>query len=142
MTTRPLHMHATAVAICGKGVLLRGPSGSGKSDLALRLAEHEDCQLIADDQVMFEPEKDQLIMRPAPILAGKLEVRGIGIVSHENIGQCALHLVVDLTTEITRMPEKQQMQTSIMGRNFSRIFLDPFEVSAAAKLRIAVQHLK
>ena len=80
-------VHATAVAIAGRAVLILGSSGSGKSDLALRLITtpllHDgkplEVRLVSDDQVIVERQGDRLFASPPPTIAGRLEVRGIGI---------------------------------------------------------------
>ena len=72
-------VHGTCIAIDGDGVLLRGPSGSGKSDLALRLID-SGAMLVGDDQLQLSRMGDQLIVRPPDLLSGQLEIRGIGIV--------------------------------------------------------------
>src|SRR5690606_18170052 len=74
-----LLIHATCVVIGEIGVILRGPSGSGKSDLALRLVDTGGL-LVADDQVFLSVENGALVARAPPTISGKLEVRGLGIV--------------------------------------------------------------
>ncbi|MHA1114324.1 MAG: HPr kinase/phosphorylase, partial [Alphaproteobacteria bacterium] len=73
-------VHATCVSLWGAGILLRGPSGSGKSDLALRLIDGG-AVLVADDQVSLELRDGGLFASPPAATAGKLEVRGVGIVT-------------------------------------------------------------
>ena len=70
-------VHATAIAIDGKGVLLRGPSGSGKSDLALRLSEAGGV-LIGDDRIALSVRDDFVVARVPETIAGKLENCGVG----------------------------------------------------------------
>ena len=70
-------VHATCVAIGDRAVLLCGPSGSGKSDLALRLIDGG-AQLVADDQVVLRAEGGRIVARAPEALAGRMEVRGIG----------------------------------------------------------------
>ncbi len=77
-TAAPVQVHASAVTIGDSGVLLRGPSGSGKSDLALRLIDGG-ARLVADDRVDIYQTRDGLMMAPPESLAGLLEVRGLGI---------------------------------------------------------------
>ena len=72
--------HATTVLVDGTGVLLRGPSGSGKSDLALRLIDGG-ARLVADDQTALAVENGVLVAHPPRSIAGRLEVRGLGIVT-------------------------------------------------------------
>ena len=131
-------VHATCVAIGGRGVLLRGASGSGKSDLALRLID-QGAKLVSDDQVRISRHGEKLIARAPRSIAGKIEVRGIGIVAVSAKAFVPLALVVDLTsrTEIERMPRPQRWRC--LGRSVPKIQLDPFEASALAKLRLAVR---
>jgi HPr kinase/phosphorylase len=72
-------IHATTVSLDGRGVILRGPSGSGKSDLALRLI-NEGALLVADDQTILFVESGRMMAQPPAEIAGKMEVRGVGIV--------------------------------------------------------------
>ena len=100
------HIHASCVARDGAGVLLLGPPGSGKSDLALRLISRG-FLLVGDDQVTIQRDT----VRPAAALAGLLEVRGLGIVRMPFAAEAKLVLMVDLApgrspAEMTsRMPE-------------------------------------
>ena len=86
---RPKRVHASTVAIDGRAVLISGPSGSGKSDLALRLLDRG-FTLVSDDQTIVRADGDRLIASAPPTIAGKLEVRGIGIVDMERSMTCPL----------------------------------------------------
>jgi RNase adaptor protein for sRNA GlmZ degradation len=134
----PTHrLHATCIAIGGAAVLLRGPSGAGKSDLALRLIEGG-ARLVADDQVELTAEQGRLIAKaPAPI-AGQLEVRGIGIVPVDVEAQAPVALIADLVAAdaVERLPEPSA--ETLRGIAVPRIDLAPFEISAPAKLRLAL----
>lgn len=136
-----IQLHATAVEIGGSALLLRGPSGSGKSDLALRLIE-TGARLISDDQVALRPAEGALIAMYPPAapahLAGCLEVRGLGIVRVAACGPAPLVLVVDLVAPeaIERLPEPETVL--LAGRRLSSLKLAPFEASAPAKLRLAL----
>jgi serine kinase of HPr protein (carbohydrate metabolism regulator) len=131
-------IHATCVAIGGRGVLLRGASGAGKSDLALRLID-DGAALVADDQVRISRQGKKLIARAPRTIAGKIEVRGIGIVALKARRSVPVALMVELTSRgnIARMPEPQRWRC--LGRSVPKIRLDPFEASAPAKLRLAVR---
>jgi len=72
-------LHASTVALDGRAVLISGPSGSGKSDLALRLLDRGFI-LVSDDQTIVRKDGGHLVAGAPPTIAGKLEVRGIGIV--------------------------------------------------------------
>jgi len=94
-----MRIYGTCVALSGLGVLLRGPSGSGKSDLALRLIDGGAC-LVADDQVELALDAAGRVMAQAPrALAGLLEVRGIGILRMETARTAPVALVVDLEAD-------------------------------------------
>ena len=135
-----LRVHATCIAIDGRGILLRGPSGSGKSDLALRLID-EGALLVSDDQVILTEADGGLTASAPATIAGRMEVRGIGIVSMPHLPQVGLTLVVDLVAaaKIERMPEAACCRLG--GVDLPAIALAPFEPSAPAKLRLAVRRL-
>ena len=133
-----IRVHGTSVALGDEGVLLRGPSGSGKSDLALRLID-QGARLVADDQTELHIEGDAIAMTAPATIAGQLEVRGIGIVQVPSVPVAALRLVVDLTDPamIERLPEPRHCD--VLGHNVPLIALAPFEASAVAKLRLALR---
>lgn len=133
-------VHATCVALQDVGLLLRGPSGAGKSDLALRLMDGG-ARLVADDQVLLEAQGGRLIAQPPALLAGKLEVRGIGILQTDHQASVQLRLCADLrpAAQIQRLPEPRTIE--FFGVPVLLIELDPFEASAAAKLRLVARGL-
>src|SRR6185312_8976695 len=92
------HVHASTVAIDGRAVLITGPSGSGKSDLALRLIDRGFI-LVGDDQTIVRRDGDRLVASAPARIAGKLEVRGIGIIEMETAGDVPVALLVELTSE-------------------------------------------
>ncbi|GAA6165884.1 HPr kinase/phosphatase C-terminal domain-containing protein [Pelagimonas sp. KU-00592-HH] len=108
-------MHATCVAHAGSAVLITGPSGSGKSALALQLIALGG-KLVADDRTVLTCERGRVIARcPAP-LAGIIEARGVGILNAPTVSECPVALVVDLeTVETDRLPP--QRETTIMGQS-------------------------
>lgn len=131
-------IHATCVCLGRRGLLLRGPSGSGKSDLALRLIE-AGAMLVADDQVALSVAEGRLWASvPGPI-AGLMEVRGLGLVRQPYLRRAPVALVVDLVPagEVERLPEPAQVE--VAGVRLPRYTLDPFAASAAAKVRFMVQ---
>lgn len=139
-------VHGTCVALGRRGALLRGESGSGKSDLALRfLALAGDGELrpvlIADDQVFVEPNgKGQLLASPPKTIAGKIEIRGLGIVAVPYLSEAELVLVCDLVTDedVPRMPVEPWERTEIAGQLVPAVKLAPFELSAPLKLKMAL----
>ena len=108
-------VHGTCVALGSGAALLRGPSGSGKSDLALRFlflarrgpAALEAPILVADDQVVLAREGTRLLARAAQTIRGKIEVRGVGIVEVKSLAEAELKLVVDLVwpQQVERLPK-------------------------------------
>jgi serine kinase of HPr protein (carbohydrate metabolism regulator) len=137
-----MNLHATCIAIDGFGVLLRGPSGSGKSDLALRLIDqYADAILVADDRVDVAVRGGAVYASAPPPIAGKLEVRGIGIVEMPHAPRVKLYLLVDLLdiSRIARLPEPAFEE--ILGVRLPRLALAPFEHSAPAKLRQALRQI-
>ncbi len=131
----PPTIHATAVAIRSRAVLLVGPSGSGKSDLALRLIDRG-ATLIADDRVVVTRVGERLLAAPPPTLAGRIEVRGVGIVDLPWIGGVRVMLVVDLAATPDRLPEPATREVG--GVRLPLIALAAFEASAALKVELAL----
>ncbi len=136
-------IHATCVDLDGFGVLLRGDSGGGKSDLALRLIDRG-ARLVADDRVEIAADGKALVARPPAAmveagLAGTIEVRGLGLVRVDAVAGTTVGLVVELTREgeIPRLPEPETCR--LLGVEIPRLRLDPFTASAAAKLRLAAR---
>ena len=137
-----LLIHATTIAIetaAGpRAVLLRGPSGSGKSDLGLRLID-AGGRLVADDQSELHRRGPLIIVRSPPSIAGLLEVRGLGIVRVEALAEAPLALIADLmpAETIERLPERATER--LLGLDLPRIAVAPFEASTAAKVGLAVR---
>lgn len=140
-------VHGTCVALGESGALLRGASGSGKSDLALRFLYLPYDRLgaapvlIADDQVALRRQGDRILASCPPALAGKLEVRGCGIARLAAMAaEAELRLIVDLdwTGDRPRFPESAEWET-VMDVQIRRVVLDPFEASAPIKLALAIR---
>lgn len=129
-------VHATTVALGGKAVVIRGPSGSGKSDLGVRLID-QGALLVADDQTLLSRRDDTLLAAPPPTIAGLIEVRGVGIVRMPFCADVPVGLVVDLVPahEVLRLPGPERAE--FLGVGVPRLCLCPFEESAAAKVRLA-----
>ena len=96
-------LHASTVAKDGRAVLITGPSGAGKSDLTLRLLDRG-FQLVSDDQTIVRKDGERLLASAPPMLAGKLEIRGLGIVELERVDNVPVALLVELRSDIQRMP--------------------------------------
>jgi|SRR4051812_47141852 HPr kinase/phosphorylase len=136
-----LAVDGTAIAIGNAALLLTGPSGSGKSDLALRMIDGG-ARLVADDRVELVIESDRLCCRaPAAMpagLLGRIEVRGIGIVpAPRTTGATPLQWLVELVPggEVERMPAAESR--TFLGHAVPVLRLAPFEASTAVKLRLA-----
>ncbi len=131
-------VHCTCVDLTGVGVLLRGPPGSGKSDLALRLIDGG-ARLIADDHVQLEAEGAALIATPPKAIAGMMEVRGLGLVTVPSLPRGRVGLVADLVPRETVERLPQALSCAYEGIEVAQIALAPFEASACAKVRLAAQ---
>jgi serine kinase of HPr protein (carbohydrate metabolism regulator) len=138
-------VHGTCVAFGRYAVLLRGRSGAGKSDLALRCLSLQDenfpPMLVADDQVRLAADAGgAVIARPPERLAGKMEVRGLGIVEMPYLPQAQLMLICDLVPheEVPRMLPERPQTANIGGTELPIIKLAAFEASAAAKVKLAL----
>ncbi|HEY0107438.1 MAG TPA: HPr kinase/phosphatase C-terminal domain-containing protein [Rhizomicrobium sp.] len=135
--TRPVNIHASCVRWHGKGILLLGRSGAGKSDLALRLIAGG-AVLVADDRCDLSIARGTLQVRAPRTIAGKLEVRGLGIVALPHMA-ARVALVVDLSAPVERMPERRTYvpPAPLELRQSAQpllIALNAFETSAVAKI--------
>lgn len=133
------NIHASTVAIDGRAVLIMGPSGSGKSDLALRLLDRG-FTLVSDDQTIVKRQGEQLIAVPPPQLAGQLEIRGIGIVELEHQSEVPVALIVELTSDIQRLPDDSR-ERPILGVPIPLVSIDAMTASAASKVALALDRL-
>lgn len=131
-------VHATCVLLEQAGILFYGPSGSGKSDLALRLID-EGALLVSDDYTALARSGDCLHASPPTELRGLLEVRGMGIVQVPCIDRATLRVTFDLrpSHQIERLPEP--FSRNIAGVVLPCYCLDPTTASATAKVRLAVR---
>lgn len=133
-------LHATCVAVEGLGVLIRGSSGAGKSDLALRLIDGG-AGLVSDDRVNVEKRNAALLASSPKETDGLLEVRGLGILELGGVGEISLGLVIDMAGPegIERLPGPET--GDVLGVPLPLIRLCPFESSAPAKVRLAVRRV-
>lgn len=149
MPAAPEVVHGTCVALGRRAVLLRGPPGSGKSDLALRFlflarrgpAALEAPLLVADDQVRLARDGNRLLASPLESIRGRIEVRGVGIVPVKSISEAELVLVADLVElgAIERLPD-WNAKMRLLGIDLPLLRLAPFETSAPIKLALALAH--
>jgi serine kinase of HPr protein (carbohydrate metabolism regulator) len=125
-------IHASAVLVGTKAVLIRGPAGGGKSRLAWDLLEAARqgtlpfARLVGDDRVHIEARHGRLLVRPAPALAGLLEIRGLGIRRLPYEPLAVVGLIVDLAAEdAARMPEPAALDTEFSGIGLPRLPVGP-----------------
>ncbi|MGE0178555.1 MAG: HPr kinase/phosphorylase [Sphingomonas sp.] len=130
-------IHASTVAIDGRAVLIGGPSGSGKSDLALRLIDRG-AILVSDDYTIVRRASGGLMADAAPNIIGKMEVRGLGIVEMPTAGEVPVALFVDLDIAPERLPEPGEMRT-LAGVAIPVVGLNAHENSAPIKVELALK---
>jgi serine kinase of HPr protein (carbohydrate metabolism regulator) len=147
MTESQTTLHGTCLQVDGWGVLLLGTPGAGKSSLALHLIDQPGyglstkimrSVLVADDQVVITRRGGKLVATVPPVLQGRLEIRGLGIVDVKSRANATLALVVNLQShaKIERLPDAETYE--ILGVGLPLIRLDAATNSAAARLRAAV----
>jgi serine kinase of HPr protein (carbohydrate metabolism regulator) len=114
-------LHATAVLAGVNGLLIRGPSGSGKSSLALSLIERG-ARLVADDRVHVAACGGRLVAGAPARISGRIELRGRGLIEVPRERNCVLRLVVDIVSgeALARMPEDDQLTTMLLGIELPR----------------------
>jgi serine kinase of HPr protein (carbohydrate metabolism regulator) len=142
MSTRLLSaetLHASTVALGGRAVLITGRSGSGKSDLALRLIDRG-FTLVSDDQTIVRRDGNRLLAGAPPTIAGKLEIRGIGIVEMKADTDVPIALLVELTSEVQRLPDDSR-ERPLLGVPLPLVNVDALTASAAVKVALALDRL-
>lgn len=132
-------LHASTVAAEGRAVVIMGPSGAGKSDLALRMLDRG-FTLVSDDRTLVRRDGNRLIASAPPNISGKLEIRGIGIVDVEIVDEAPVALLVELTSEIQRLPDENR-ERPILGINLPLISIDAMTASAPSKIALAVDRM-
>ena len=129
-------VHASSVAMDSRAVLITGASGAGKSDLALRLIDRG-FTLVSDDQTVVRRDGDRLIASAPPSIKGKLEIRGIGILQIETANDVPLALLVELTSDLQRLPHESR-ERPLLGIKLPIVAVDAMTASAAAKVALAL----
>ena len=132
-------IHASTVALDGRAVMITGPSGSGKSDLALRMLDRG-FTLVSDDQTIVKRDGDRLLATAPPSIAGKLEIRGIGIVEMEHVSDVPVALIVELTSDLQRLPDDSR-ERPILGARLPLITIDALTASAPSKVALALDRM-
>lgn len=130
-------LHASCVAIAGRAVLIQGLSGSGKSDLALRLIDRGSV-LVSDDYTVVQRSGEKLFASPPPNIVGLIEVRGLGLVSMPFESNVPVALIVSISDAVNRMPDDLDDQT-IAGVILPRVQIMPLEASAPIKVELMLK---
>jgi len=131
-------LHASCVAIGERAVLIAGRSGTGKSDLALRLIDRG-AVLVSDDYTEVRRRDRTLFATPPARIAGKIEVRGVGIVDMPYRAEAEVALLIDLEAEVKRMPEAQTRR--LAGVDVPAFALSSLEGSAPIKVELLLKAL-
>jgi hypothetical protein len=130
MTAPRPTVHANCVVVGEAGLLIRGPSGSGKSSVSAALIELARSQgrfarLVADDRVRLEAHNGRLLASPPTAIAGLIERRGLGVVAVDFLAGAVIALVVDLEPSPGRMPEDDELSCAIEGILLPRLAISP-----------------
>ena len=132
-------IHVSSVAINGRAVLIGGRSGAGKSDLALRLIDRG-AVLVSDDYTFVRRVRGQALASAPERIAGKIEVRGVGIMELPRSQEVMVSLYVDLSGEPVRLPEGKD-RIAVAGIPIPSIALDGHHASAPLKVEAALRLL-
>ena len=129
-------LHVSCVARDGRAILIAGRSGSGKSDLALRLIDRG-AKLVSDDYTVVRRVSGTLIAAAPHNIAGKMEVRGVGLVAFDSASDIPVCLAVDLDRAVERLPEMHDPLV-VAGVKVPVIGLNGLEASAPVKVELAL----
>ena len=129
-----IRIHATCIAVAGRGVLLAGASGAGKSDLALRMIDRG-AQLVSDDYTELEVRNTVLFASPPALLRGKIEVRGLGIQTMDFAVDVPVALFIALDEAPARLPQDAAYEV-LLGIEVRKYALAGLEPSAPIKLEL------
>jgi serine kinase of HPr protein (carbohydrate metabolism regulator) len=129
-------LHASCVAIGGHAVLIEGPSGTGKSDLALRLIDRG-AVLVSDDYTLCQRIEKNLLASAPTTIAGKIEVRGLGILAMAHADRVPVALLVRIGEAVERLPEAGRTRR-IAGVEIALVTLNALEASAPIKVEMAL----
>lgn len=130
-------VHASCVAIDGRAVLLAGRSGSGKSDLALRLIDRG-AKLVSDDYTLVRRTGDRLMASAPATISGRMEVRGLGVVDMPPLAEAPVALLIELDEPVERMPAEMPPTRRLAGVDIPIVALPPLEASAPIKVELAL----
>ena len=132
-------IHASCVAIDGRAVLIEGRSGEGKSDLALRLIDRG-AMLVSDDQTICQRQDGALHARPPATIAGRIEVRGVGIIDMPHLERAPVSLLIVILDSPPRFPEEKRTRR-IAGIEVPVLPLSALEPSAPIKVELALKQI-
>jgi serine kinase of HPr protein (carbohydrate metabolism regulator) len=132
-------VHASCVAIDGRAVLIAGRSGRGKSDLSMRLIDRG-ATLVSDDYVIVRRKDGRLLANAPETIAGKIELRGVGILQLPAAKDVPVALVVDLDQDADRLPIPGESR-SVAGVSLPLVHLGAHEASAPIKVEAALRLL-
>ena len=130
-------VHASCVSIGGRAVLIGGRSGRGKSDLALRLIDRG-AALVSDDYTLVRRVEGRLLASAPQTIAGKMEVRGVGILEFPAESDVPVALLVDLDLEVERLPATPESR-AIAGVAIPVLGVSALEPSAPIKVEAALR---
>lgn len=138
-------VQGTAIAIDDKGVLIVGPSGSGKSLLALQLLQSAKlaqlpAYLISDDLVYLARDDAKLILNAPDRLQGQIELRGAGIISRAFKPSATLNVLVEFVDQTERLPDERQLTGVVEGVKVSRVRVMPFPKMSIEQQVFIVRH--
>ena len=131
-------LHASCVAKDGRAILIAGRSGTGKSDLALRLIDRG-AELVSDDYTVVRRVNGRLLARAPANIAGKIEVRGLGVLSFDSASDVPVCLMVDLNLDVVRLPEQREPRR-VAGLDVPVVAVNALEASAPVKVEVALAH--
>jgi serine kinase of HPr protein (carbohydrate metabolism regulator) len=134
----PEMLHASCVSIAGRAVLIEGPSGSGKSDLSLRLIDRG-AILVSDDYTLLQRSGDMLFASAPATIAGRIEVRGLGLIDMAHVQRVAVALILTIQHVVDRLPDAPAVRT-IAGVGIPVISIVALELSAPIKVELALIH--
>jgi HPr kinase/phosphorylase len=143
MTSPATTVHASAVLIGARALLIRGSSGAGKSRLAFELIEAARtgavsfARLVGDDRVHLQAAGGRLLVRPAPALAGLIELRGVGLLRLDYEPSAVVGLVVDIgAADAERLPQPEQQHAEVAGTWLPRLAVAPGAAALPAVLAV------